>query len=777
MLIFFMFIMTISLVIGNVSSAQTKESRMGFVEGTIKEDGKTLKHSHVIISEKGKLNSIHTIMTDANGSFKTKLSDGTYAVKAVKGKNTNWYSTSDTFVVSEGKIKGLNDGEIVISEKKQEKKTPKKSSNFKGKLKEGNKGLQADLILSRYSEYEEEIIRISSEGNGNFSASLADGNYFLFGVEVDGGFYRHELNFTVKDGTVIVDSEPQKKLSITLPANTFSGVVEDSATPLSEANIVLEKRVTDDEYNTDFIQSVITDQTGSFSLRALTEGTYTLSVYHETYYSWKHLSFEVIDGKIYMDGAETSSLKITIPDINVNGTVLEGKQSISKTNVVIEGTRDGDHTWYDMRTNAEGIFQYRLEDGTYTIRYIDEPNRRTEVSIPFEIRDGKLLQNGEETSSLTIDLPPVSLNGKLVESDTSLQGSVFLEKITDDFSREGLNAYTDENGMFSLRLKDGSYRVSNGFLSKDEEHVAFNTTFDIKNGQLFIDGQEQPLLELQVPAVSLQGLVKDRDRTVTSGMVSVTSKEQSIDIWKNINSDGTFAMRLTDGNYYVKSIQMEDGTNTEIFQSFSIVDGKIYENDQLQEVLEISVPPITLTGTLTEGGTPIIGDFYIMEINDADTPLQFWGTTNQEGKFQFRMLDGDYRVYNVGLPDGSNFSPGTEFSIKSGQLYVNGELTDQLNIDVPPLNLSGTVVNGEESVDQGYLLITKLPEYYIYDANIQNGFYQTRLHDGEYELSAVYDYQHGYLYIKKKFVISNGKLFVDGQEVSTLDINLQDSLQ
>lgn len=773
MLISFMFIITISAVIGIVSSAQTKDSGMGFVEGSIKEDEKTLKNSQVMISEKGKLHPIY-IMTDANGSFKSKLSDGTYTVKAIKDRNNNWYSTSDTFIVKKGKIIGKGN-QIAISAKNKEKKASKKSSNFKGKLKEGNKGLKADLILSRYSEDEEEIIRITSEDNGKFSAKLDDGNYFLFEVEVDGGFYRHELGFTVKDGIIFIDGKPHKRqLSITLPVHTYSGIVTDSTTGISGANIVLEKRISNDEYNTDFIQNVITDQTGSFSLRALTDGIYTLSVYHDTYYSWKHLSFEVIDGKIYRDGEETSSLQIMIPDMNVKGKVLEGTQPIPDTHVSIVRSGSDEYIWYNVRTDAEGHFQYRLEDGMYTIQGIDEPNGQTEMNIPFEIRDGKVLQNEEETSLLTIELPPVSLNGKLVESGNPLQGSIFIEKITDEFNQEGFNASTDENGTFSLRLKDGSYRVSSGYLYGDGEQISFNTTFEILNGQLVMDGQEQTLIELEVPSVSLHGLVKDGDRTVTNGMVSVTSQDQSVDIWKSINSDGSFAMRLTDGDYYVKSIQIEDGTTTELFQPFSIVDGKLSKDDQLLEVLEISAPPVTLTGTLTEEGTPVIGNFYIMEINDAETPLQYWGNTDDEGKFQFRMLDGDYKVYNVGFPDGSNFSPGTVFSIQSGQLYVNDELTDQLNIDVPPLNLSGHVVNGEESVDQGQLYISMLTGYNGAYVDIYNGFYQTRLRDGEYEILYVYDYQNGYFEMKKNFVISNGKPFVDDQAVSTLDINLQD---
>lgn len=174
-----------------------------------------------------------------------------------------------------------------------------------------------------------------------------------------------------------------------------------------------------------------------------------------------------------------------------------------------------------------------------------------------------------------------------------------------------------------------------------------------------------------------------------------------------------------------------------------------------------------------------MGDLYIMEINDADHPLQAWGWANEEGKFQFRLPDGDYKVYDVYLYDGTAFSPGIEFRITSGQLYVNGELTEQLNIAVEPVTLSGKVYNGEKLVTEGYVAITSLDGNWSagYPSWIQNGSYQVRLPDGEYQISLVEDFQNGTFYFNTTFMISGGKLVVDGQEVSALDINLEDGWQ
>jgi hypothetical protein len=769
----------LSFTIGNVNAAPKKEISTSAVKGTIKEDGTPLKNSLVLIGEKGKSNWIHTI-TDGNGSFKTKLSDGTYAVKGVKGKNTSWYSTNENFVVSEGKIKGLKDGEIVLSEKEQGKRSLAQAINLKGVLKEGSKGLKANLVISKYNEYEEEIYTVSSKGNGSFSASLPDGNYILFGIEVDGGFYRYELRFTVEDGKVLVDGEQKTNLSITIPVNAHAGIVKDSTTSLSETTIVLEKRLSDEEYDTEFIQAVVTNKKGEFSLRALADGAYTISVYHETYSSWNDVTFEVVDGKVYVDGFMSSVLEIKVPDINLKGTLYEGKQPITNAYIYFEGeTADGEFNSYGSPVDSKGNFEYRLQDGIYTVISIDEQNRSTMVNIPFEIRDGKFLQNGE-SSTLNINLPPVAFNGKLIEeSGNALQGAVYVESVSEEGSHEWHHAYTDETGIYSLRLKDGSYRVTGGYLFDEGEDVAFSATFDIINGKLFVDGQEQSLLELKVPAVSVHGLVKEGDDPATNGYISVSSEDGSFYSWKSLNPDGTFTMRLADGSYKVIDVQLEDGTNASINQSFSIQDGKTYVNGQLQDVLDVTVPPITLTGTLTESGNPVMGDLYIMEMNDADNPLQSWGSVNEEGRFQFRLPDGEYKVYDVYLYDGTAFSPGTEFSIVLGQLYVNGERIDQLNIAVDPVTVSGTVYNGEELVIDGSVYITSLDGNWNagYPSWIQNGFYQGRLPDGEYTISMVEDYQYGAYYFDKKFSIKEGKIFVDGQEVSTLDINLRDGWQ
>ena len=81
-----------------------------------------------------------------------------------------------------------------------------------------------------------------------------------------------------------------------------------------------------------------------------------------------------------------------------------------------------------------------------------------------------------------------------------------------------------------------------------------------------------------------------------------------------------------------------------------------------------------------------------METNNAETPLESYAFTNEEGKFQLRLPDGSYQVYVVYLNDGTSFSSGLEFSVRNGQLFVNDEPDEELKVEVGPISDSRSVI-------------------------------------------------------------------------------------
>ncbi|MGI8383882.1 carboxypeptidase regulatory-like domain-containing protein [Robertmurraya sp. P23] len=782
-LLVIVFLMSSTMASANLSSTQDKNKSpkedTNLVTGTIMDGNILLKNSTVLIQEKGSSKLIQTV-TDARGSFTTKLKDGTYGVKGVKGKNSSWYSTNQSFEVRKGKVKGINEEVISLTNKKEPKKPTSKSANLFGTLSEDHSGLKAELLFFNYNEYEEEIYSVTSKSNGSFSASLPDGTYYLYGIEFPDGFYRYELEVVIANGQVYVDGVQQTNVTINIPANAYHGKVSDSNAAISSATVILEKRLSDEEYDTDFIQATFTNKKGEYSLRSLVDGTYSISVYHETYSSWNEQTFNIVNGEVYISGQKVTDINLSIPELTLKGTLLEGKTPIKNAYIVIEKKDENDYYSYGVQVDSKGNFQYRLPDGQYEVLFIEEPTRSSTISLPFEIINGKIVQNGQITSTLTIQVPAVTFSGKLLDSGIALQGSVSVASFSDDGSAYNYYATTNENGVFSLRLTDGSYQLTSAYLFDEGEEVSFFTSFDIQNGKVIVDGEEQELLELQIPPVSLHGSIVEGGHPITEGYVTVMSKDNYLYSWKQVNSDGTFTMRLPDGNYSVIDVQLYDGTSTNLNQDFSIINGQTYVDDQPQDVLTILLPPVSVTGTLLEEGNAIHGSIYIMEINNADNPLEAWGMTNEEGKFQLRLPDGEYKVYDVYLHDGTLFSPQSEFSVKEGQLYINGEIASQLTIEVTPVTLTGTVSKEGYFLNEGYVAITSVDGNWTagYYTWIQEGIFKARLPEGDYLLNSVYDYQSDqYYYFDKSFSIKDGKLFINGQNVDSLDLHVENASQ
>jgi hypothetical protein len=310
------------------------------------------------------------------------------------------------------------------------------------------------------------------------------------------------MYFKVENGELYIGDQKQSTLTITLPEKTYNGSVTSIESSLTDASVILEKVMNEEEYNYEFIEYVLTNKKGQFSLRKLADGTYSISVYHQTYYSWQVLKFDVVNGKLYIDGSEIATLDIKVPEITLKGQVLEGKNAITEAYIDIKGfNSEGEFIGYfNTNVDSKGNFEYRLSDGQYKITSIYEQNRQTSVNLSFEIQDGKLIQDGLEKARLAINLPLVTFNGKLVEQGNSLQGQVYVERVNEDGSTEWYNASTDEAGVYSLRLTDGQYRILGAYLYEENEEVGFSTLFIIQDGRLYVNGHEQELLELQPPS-------------------------------------------------------------------------------------------------------------------------------------------------------------------------------------------------------------------------------------------------------------------------------------
>jgi hypothetical protein len=748
-------------------------------EGIIMDGIRPLGNSIVIVQSIAGRKS-YEFMTNSRGIFKAKLPDGAYALKMFKSdKEAAWYSARDRFSVENGTVKTPIGKTIKIGSKdKIKEKVDKSALNFLGTLLDGDKGIGGELLISKYTEeYDEEPFAIEAKNNGQFAAALNDGQYRIFGVAIDGGFYRNDLDFTVENGEVFVGGKKQTSLTISLPVNEYSGQVHDSEKPLNDASVILERKINEEE--SDFIQIVVTDNNGRYQLRELPDGSYSLSISHSTFHEWGHLVFEVVNGELFVDGMKAEALDLKVPDLSLNGQLHENGKPVGYASVFIEefGEEGYPITGFDIPVDDKGNFAFRLKDGSYKVHSIYENGRNTIMEIPFVIKDGKLIQDGEEQDIFSINLPPLTFSGKLFENGAVLDGEVQVERVSEEGPYQWYYAQTDESGVFSLRLADGQYRVTHAYLYSLEDQFPLSISFEIRDGKLFIDGSEKALLEIHVPPVTLNAVVKDGDSLVTEGDVVISTADDAMYYHDWIQPDGTFSMRLPDGDYLVREIYLMSGETASLYKSFSILDGKLFVGGQEFEVLELILPPVTLTGLLTDGGNPIGGDINIVSVN-GEEPRYYWGWAQEDGRFSFRIPDGDYQVYYLFLNDGTIDSSIREFSIISGQLHVNGERADTLTLQVSPITLNGTVTNGDSLLTDGYVRVVSLDEegnwQFDYGALVNyDGTYNFRLPDGKYELINIYT-ENGPVYFNKGFTIEQGKIYIDGVWKEKMDLNLLD---
>lgn len=576
---------------GNKANLQRQKEAM--VEGAVREGDIPLKHAVLLMQSKNKDSKVYGAVTNSSGKFKAELPDGSYTIKAFKQNQDNsWYVTNQSFLVENGSVKGQKENQINIANKTKLKEHLKKSEiNVRGVLQEGEKGINGELFLVKSSENGNEPFAVTSKNNGTFSASLPDGNYTLWSITIKGGVYPYNLAFSVEGNDVYINGEKQSSITIALPENRYTGMVHDSTAPVSDALILLEKMIGNDEY--EFVQSVVSNKKGEIQLRELPDGKYSLSVSYNDFDPSRLIEFEVVSGKVLIAGKNVSTFDIKVPAINLTGILMDDGKPVGNGGLLIKEYSNEGYPIQEFYVpiDKKGKFEYRLKDGSYKVVSIDEPERSTVTDIPFLIRDGKLVQDGEEKASLLISLPAITFSGKLIENSNVLQGKVKVESLTQ--GEEEVSSYyaqTNDKGIYSLRLPDGEYRISYVYLPTEGLSVSF--AFEMREGTLYVDDEQKDLFELVVTPVSLHGIVLDGDTPITGGdiIISFENGEGHFGGW--IRPDGTFHIRLQDGNYVVNGIYLEDGTYAFINKKFNISDGKLYVDGNLTESLEISLPQL-----------------------------------------------------------------------------------------------------------------------------------------------------------------------------------------
>ncbi|OIJ15416.1 hypothetical protein BKP37_06475 [Anaerobacillus alkalilacustris] len=384
----------------------------------------------------------------------------------------------------------------------------------------------------------------------------------------------------MKDGRVLVAGEETSYLQLELPTLTeVQGQLLDNGIGVDGADIEIRNP---DNGNWHY---AMTDENGEFAI-LLSDGSYAVS--EVWYYGWKELNFEfeVKDGLLFVDGAETDFLTLEYPRGNVNGKVLDDGVGIGNVEVEILDitgiTEYGDYNdWYYTWTNDNGEFSIQLPDGQYRVAWLYF-GETISVNVPFEVINGEVVVNGESQEQLSVELLPVTVQGQVLGQGTAAAHATV--SVSD--GENWYSIYANQNGEFSFRLPDGSYRVER---VNHRGRVEMDVTFEVIGGKLFVDGSEVASLQLELPPrTDVKGQVISENFTLDD--VEIELRNIDTDIWYATYTEDSneFLINLPNGRYQVEYIWYRSWFPMSF--EFEVKDGRVFVDGEEIAYLQLELP-------------------------------------------------------------------------------------------------------------------------------------------------------------------------------------------
>jgi Leucine-rich repeat (LRR) protein len=676
---------------------------------------------------------------ESTGEFYLKLPEGSYTVTNIM----NMMTKESTPLNQRFEIK---DGKLLVNGTEKERLEVFIETPFilQGNLTDENGAPMADAELS----FNGGNLYSKTDMAGNFAAKMADGVYSVSQITIGNERIPLAISFEIKEKQLFVNGERKDQLEIKLPPVSLSGVVTNgngSNYAFTSVTVYSNGKWFDNK----------TDEQGRFNLR-LPDGAYS-SVYIYDLNKWEiiHTPFEIKGGKLYVNGVTKEQLTVTLPNFSLVGRVTdELGTAMANAEVLVNNSKMSMH----LKTDATGAFRYRLEDGTYTIRNITIGHEAAPQNLTFSIIQGKMYVNANQTEQINLQLLPVTVKGKLVD-----ENGIPLTDTAINFTKgdQYFHVRTDSLGQFNLRVEDGSYKIGSLL------NINLNMSFEVIAGKLYVNGKSADLLEVNLPSNSLKGIVLD-DLGLPVGNVSVLIRSGNQSHAMVSKEDGTFSYRLPDGYYTLYYISYS-GSSTTYNTPLEIRDGKLYISGEYKERLEITIPSMTVKGTLVNENGERIANSRV-QISDQQTGIRYTEYTDSEGKFNFRLKDGKYRVESM-VDTIGEVGLSIPFEVVNKKLVVNGKEAAQLAVQLLPVNFFGSLSYHDGTpVVSGTISLWDYKNFMWHYLKINSdGSFAGRFMDGDYAV-----YRHDGILLNDMFSIQNGKIVQNGQSMDKLHLNLKE---
>lgn len=379
---------------------------------------------------------------------------------------------------------------------------------------------------------------------------------------------------------------------------------------------------------------------------------------------------------------------------------------------------EGNEKWGSI--NENGIAFIYVPAGTYTVTITPgTPSTTANTTVLSAL----VVSGSNQVVNVTLARGNVS--GTVSATTLAAGGNVYVEQKVSGvkvyWKRLNIWAQIDENGMYSVALPAGTYRVW---------AESWDAKFIRTPSAEFTVGDSDVVANITLRTANITGTVSPTNKAV-NGSVYVTefyqNKIEGYDYWAQIRSDGTFQMALPDGRYKLKANASGQWQNYFGVQSDSIT------VTSTPQVVDLTLQASNVSGTIspTDKSRGGWGQIEILtEGRWVHAGVSF--SVKENGQYEIYLAPGTYRARISPNPDATSIYRllSDSFTVLAGLNTFNFTLpSSNLSVTITPTDKSpGTQVLIEKVQSQGFF------QFYDQATVSSTGVLEAYLPDGRYRV-------------------------------------------
>lgn len=523
-----------------------------------------------------------------------------------------------------------------------------------------------DAIVSITSLGDDFEDQITTNGNGQFAASLAEGTYE---ISVSKSGYINSSTETITVGLNEQVSISDSFIIVNDEASISGNIFNDDGDPIQRAKVLISNENVSYEVNT--------NGSGAYQF-TVSSGTWTISVEKTGFVKPSDETVVLSTG----DVLQNQNFVLTGNANQITGFVRE--------RVINEDGSEGTASFEGIEVRAVpsvgevisttsgrgGQYTLSLKSGSYTVEATEE-NYTSSTTQDIVIG----IAVGETISGIDFELipNPSSISGTVILPDGN---GVNEATVTVD----GVGTVTtSSSGFYELSVPEGEHRLTvskNGLVSPDPRNVTVSV------------GQELTGVDFQMTpnAGTVSGRITSGGESLSNTLLTAINSETGSTSELTNNLNGTYSLNLRSGSWYIKATK--DGFIADSTDVLSIGPGQQVVNQNLSLIENLT----TVRGTITSSGDALRSADIIIT-KPGNTTFEQSTLSQVNGTYAVTLPAGE--IYNIRVSKDGYKSKSTV----TDELIAGSTSVNDFELNANPSSVSGVVtVNGAGALSDAVVI-------------------------------------------------------------------------